>query len=380
MVIKIEKGKALNSKESRKLITLYKRDSKGRAQEWSIFVQGNSFWAEYGLCEGKKQADVPTICKGKNIGRANETTPEQQALLEAESKINKQKDKGYSESVGGSGLKFTPMLSHEFGKHGHKLPESVAVSPKLDGLRLFITKDGAFSRNGKLIVSAKYIQEELAQNFQENPNWVIDGEIYNHLFKDDFNKIVSLAKKSVRISDEDWFEISEFLEFHVFDVFDSENPQKSFVERNHLIEKICEEKQRIKKVSQFFIQKYQIDEYHEKFLEGGYEGIMVRDPSSPYQQKRSYFLQKYKNFQDDEFKILDVEEGRGNWTGKAMKLICEKDGKTFEAVPKGNEEYRKNLLLDKEKIRGKFATVKYQNLTPDGVPRFGIALAIRDYE
>lgn len=120
-----------------------------------------------------------------------------------------------------------------------------------------------------------------------------------------------------------------------------------------------------------------------KNISQGYEGIMARDPNSVYELKRSYNLQKYKNFVDEEFEILDIEEGKGNWEGKAMKMIFRNnDGDNFEAVPKGNEDFRRKLLLDKDEICGKMATVKYQNRTPrpENKPRFGIVTAIRDYE
>lgn len=365
-----------------KLVTLYKKTSKGQPQEWSIFVDGDTFWAEYGLVGGKIQSDKPTICEGKNVGKKNETSPEQQARLEAESKIKKQKDKGYSESLETQGLDFTPMLSHEFGKHGSKLPEFVAVSQKLDGTRIFITKDGAFSRNGKPVISAKFIQEDLKRAFRDYPDMIVDGEIYNHKFKDDFNKIVSLVKKQKNITEEEWAEISENLELHYFDFFFKDKPDLGFKDRYNSGMEILAYSgvQKCVPVAQHYINKSEVDEYHERFLKEGYEGIMVRDPDSPYQQKRSYYLQKYKNFQDAEFKILDLEEGKGNWAGKCMKMTFKAGGGIFEAVPKGTEEYRQKLFENKQDYIGKMATVKFQNLTPEGIPRFGIVTAIRDYD
>lgn len=115
--------------------TLWKKSSTGKIQQWEIFVDGNTYWAEYGQEGGAIQADTPTTCKGKNIGRANETTPEEQALSEANSKWTKQVDiKHYVEDRSDvDKFVFTPMLAQTYTKHHKKLPETVLCSPKLDG-------------------------------------------------------------------------------------------------------------------------------------------------------------------------------------------------------------------------------------------------------
>lgn len=367
-----------------KIAHLYKKNSKGVAQEWSMHVEGNTFWAEYGLVGGKIQADTPTICEGKNIGRKNETAPEAQALAEAESKVKKQRDKGYDEVL--SDRVFTPMLAHEFKKHGHKLPEEVLSSVKLDGIRSVFFPEGAFSRLNKPLPATKFISDDLVEFFKNNPNVIIDGEIYNHDFKDDFNKISSLVRRTVHFKESHWKEIDKFLQLHIFDFHFKDQPEMPFERRIQLGRDLILEhvnSKRIHFVPQDLIKKSDIDTKHEEYLQEGYEGIMVRDPKSPYQTKRSYFLQKYKNFIDEEFEIIGVEEGKGNWAGKAMKVwFKNNDGDDFKATPKGNEQYRAQLLLDKDEICGKMGTVRYQNRTPrpENKPRFGTMTAVRDYE
>ena len=84
---------------------------------------------------------------------------------------------------------------------------------------------------------------------------------------------------------------------------------------------------------------------------------------------------------DDEFKIVDIEEGTGNRSGMFGCMILEYAGGTFEANSRGNEDYYRNLLLNKEQYIGKMATVRFQNYTPEeGKPRFGVVTSIRDYE
>lgn len=163
---------------------LYKYTNTGSIQQWQIIVQGNTFYTIEGIKNGKFTQSKPTICEGKNIGKVNETTPEQQALAEAQSKWQKKVDKGYSEVLTKEKKFFEPMLAFEREKY-EKLLFTVPtyVQPKLDGVRA-ILKDGKLtSRNGKQIVSCPHL---------EIPNWFLDGELYSHKLKEDFNKIISL--------------------------------------------------------------------------------------------------------------------------------------------------------------------------------------------
>lgn len=371
--------------------TLYKKNSSGKIMEWKIIVEGDQYWAEYGQQGGSMQSDTPTTCKSKNIGRANETTPEEQALSEAQAKYTKQIDmKNYVEDIKDvDKFVFKPTLAHTFDKHGHKLPNDILVSQKLDGLRCYITKNGAFSRNGKRWVATKYIEDSLKGFFEKNPDVILDGEIYSHTYADDFNKIVSLAKKMKNIKDEEWDEIKEKLEFHIFDIFHPNNVGS--LKRYMLLKKIFGKEREhnyhnIVVVPSYMTTKDKFMEYYEKFMADGYEGIMLRDPDAKYEHKRSYGLQKYKQFRDAEFEIVDIIEGTGNRSGMFGRAVLKnKNGKTFEANARGDTSYYKELLKNKHKYIGKMATVRYQNETPDedgkgGVPRFGVMIAIRDYE
>lgn len=364
--------------------TLYKKNVNGKILQWDMVIEGNRYWAEYGQVGGKIQADTPTVCEGKNIGRANETTPEEQALSEARAKHKKQIDmRGYVEDIGDvDKTSFSPMLAHPFDKYGHKLPDKVEVSAKLDGLRCYITKEGAFSRNGKQWVSTKFIEESLKPFFEAYPDIVLDGEIYNHRYKDNFNKIVSLAKKTKNISDADWVEIEESLEYHIFDCYHEDEPDMKFTYRyEFLYDQFggCGYKN-IFVVESTPATKTDFYDNFAEFIEQGYEGIMLRDPDSPYEFKRSKYLIKYKEFQDGEHTILDIIEGVGNRSGMFGKMILDSENGSFEANSRGDEMYYKELLYNKEKYIGKLATIRYQNLTPDGIPRFPVCICIRDYE
>jgi ATP-dependent DNA ligase len=124
----------------------------------------------------------------------------------------------------------------------------------------------------------------------------------------------------------------------------------------------------------------QLDEYFALFMEEGYEGLMARNAAGGYENKRSYNLQKVKEMQDSEYLITGVESGRGKREGQAVLVCKTSDGQEFRASPKGNDAFRVRLLKDAKNVIGKYATIQYQNLSAYGVPRFGVAKCVRDYE
>ena len=125
----------------------------------------------------------------------------------------------------------------------------------------------------------------------------------------------------------------------------------------------------------------ELDEKYSEYMKDGYEGQMVRI-DSPYESKRSKSLLKRKEFQDAEYKVIDIEEGNGNRSGTAKHLVCycEETDQTFNSNVKGNFDYLAEILENREYYIGKLATIKFFELTPDGVPRFPYAIAFRDYD
>ena len=123
----------------------------------------------------------------------------------------------------------------------------------------------------------------------------------------------------------------------------------------------------------------ELNRLYNKYLEQGYEGQMVR-LDALYENKRSKSLLKRKEFVDAEFEILGVIEGNGNLTGKVGKLQFEINGKSFESAVNGDWEYIEHLWNSRDGLIGKKATVKYFELTEDGIPRFPKVIAIRDFE
>ena len=364
--------------------TLYKRSKTGAILQWSIFTKGNQYWTEHGQVGGKIITGKPTICEGTNIGRSNERTPEEQAVFVAERMWkDRQRVEGYSidiNRVDDGKEHFECTLAHKWTeKTAAKLPNKVLVSPKLDGLRCIIDKDGAYTRNGKRYVTSKFIEESLEEFFGMFPHMILDGELYCHELHDDFNRITSLARKTKEnsITDEEWDEIEGKLKLHVFDVCNPSFPGMTFSERYEFICKYLKINPFVEIVPNTLVTQDEIHECHAKYIEEGYEGIMIRNPLMQYEHTRSKNLLKYKEFIDDEFEVVDITAGKGLRSTMAGRIHCvTKDGVEFEASMRGTHEYFTELLENKSEYIGLLATVRYQNLTPDGKPRFGVMVDI----
>jgi len=370
------------------LPTIYKRTSTGKTQEWTIEVNGNKYRTISGQVDGKKVTSKFTVCAGKNTGKANATTPETQALREAEAKRKLKLGSEYTETVDAiddTGVR-EPLLAQNFKDYEEDImisvlgAEKVFSQPKLDGIRCIGKPDGLRSRNDKKIVAARHIETALAPIFKDYPDVVFDGELYNHELKDNFDKIISLARKG-KPSQEDLLESERYIQYWIYDIQD---PTKTFEERDAFIQKCFIKYSSLRGVCtpvpthEVKTREY-LDALYESYRDDGYEGQMVRR-NGVYEFKRSMFLFKRKEFIDKEFEILGVIEGKGNRSGGAGKLMFEIEGKPFEANIKGGTALYERILRNPNEVIGKMATVRYQNLTPKGIPRFPVCTVIRDYE
>jgi len=359
---------------------LFQRNTNGSVQEWQIFVSGNSFYTVSGKKDGKLVESSPTTCEGKNIGKANETTPEQQCMLEAQAKYKKKLESGYRETLEGidsTGL-LEPMLAKEYKNYFAKLQFPVISSPKLDGVRVNATKAGLFSRNGKPFISVPHIQKALEPFFEKFPDYVLDGELYNPEYKDNFDKIISLVRRQ-KPTTEDLKESQDKIQFWIFDTFSLDGREKlTSHERKQFVKWTCDDLSAECVVALEYTvcnTQEELDAKYGEYLEAGVEGQMINSSTAMYQHKRTQDLLKRKEFQDEEFEVLDIISGTGNREG-CGKLICKISDDTFDCSVKGNVEYLQELLLNKHLYIGKMATVKFQNYTPHGKPRFPIATNI----
>jgi len=350
---------------------LYKYTVKNQVQSWQIFVKDNYYWTEEGI--HALSVSDPTYCIGKNIGKANETSPNQQAELEAAAKWQKKLDQGYNEVLTHEKKFFEPMLAKEL-KDCQKLLFTVPtfIQPKLDGVRC-ILKDGQLkTRKGKDIVSC----DHLAKGY-----YTLDGELYNHDLKHDFNKIISLTRKT-KPTIEDRIEATDLVEYWIYD-FPAINDKFSVryeILKNHFDR--GEFYNKFKLVPTYQIQNMEeLQKYHEDFIAQGYEGSIIRLDLGAYENKRSKQLLKYKDWQDAEWTIIDVLEGTGNRAGCANMLVIRLDsGVICKPTMTGTEEFMRKVWRDRQNVIGKEATIKYFGYTEDGSLRFPTVKCIIDYE
>lgn len=377
---------------------LFKKTSTGAIQFWDIGVTeegGPGAMAPYyggvrtkygQMGTDSPQETVDYVYKGKNIGKKNQTTALQQAVAEAQAKWEKQKKKGYVESVEAAEAEqldnlieggVVPMLAQSFDKHSNKIKFPCYAQPKLDGIRcIAILKDGKctlWSRTRKPITSMPHIVQQLEKGIPTGTDIVLDGELYNHELKANFEKIVSMVRQEEPDPEH------KLVQYHIYDIINDESFEKRAVKLRYLKESWFDG-------SIVKVDTCRVDE--ESYVMGlfnnwrhqGYEGVMLRNANGFYVNKRSYDLQKVKEFEDAEFEITGIEEGRGRLAGHVGSFVCKtKDGKEFLAKMSGDTGRLREYFLDSSLWKGRLLTVQYQGLTgANGVPRFPVGLRIRE--
>ena len=365
-----------------KLLTLFSRASTGALREWTIEYNDTAFRTHSGQVGGKITTSKWYNVKATNVGRANERTAAEQAEFCAMARFQKRIDAGYTTdktAVDDSEKFISPTLAKKWEDRRDKVQYPVFSQPKLDGMRAIITKNGAFSRNGKPWVTIPHILKSLQPVFKAFPDIVLDGELYNHEYKEDFNKICSLAKKT-KPSESDLQESAEKLEFHWYDIAD---PNKKFAQRVEDLQSVYLEfnlKETAIRIveTRFHSCEASVDSSYKDYVDRGYEGQMIRE-SIPYEFKRSSGLLKRKDFQDEEYLILDICEGKGNKSDMAGYAILQTEsGQTFRSNIKGNHDFLKDLLVNRDTYIGSYGTCTFFNLTPDGIPRFPYLTRLRE--
>ena len=456
---------------------LYAIDKNGKIKVWTAAVlqptDKNAVAAGYatsrithGYIDGKQQVAYRDYNVGKNIGRANETTPLEQCISETRRKWTDKKEKeahtetkpadygeGYGDISGGwcdagagaggggdddddddgggdAAGPFLPMLAQTFNpadaataaaatasKKKKVITFPCFVQPKLDGLRCvsYATRSvpgggndtapavALQSRTGAFFTGLPHIAAALRPYLLQHPSVVIDGELYTDQMP--FEELAGLIKKK-KITDSDVERLKK-VKYHVYDIYDRVQHDMPYSERmgvlasavrrcgcvandtfhsggmsaNHRVLRSATDTAavvvlvRTEKVAALG----DFRRLFAEFVEAGYEGIMLRNAAGVYRANyRSNDLQKYKEFMEDEYRIIDFKEGEGRDAG-AVIWVCETaDGKEFTVRPRGTFEQRREWFNDGESYIGKNLTVVYQELTEDGKPRFPVAKCVRE--
>lgn len=365
-----------------KLKKLLSRRSDGAVQQWVMEVEGNKYRATVGKVGGIQHTNNWTEVQGKNIGRANETSPDQQAAAEAQAHWTKKKAEGYCETEEDL-TKVTlwePMLAKVWADYKDKAAFPLWAQPKLDGARCICKPAGLFSRKGKPWISVPHIWESMAPVMAANPTMVVDGELYADKLKDDFNKLISLVKQA-KPTAADLAASAKVIRYYVYDCAFTDQPDMVFSERMAKATEILKDNPAVVLVPTYLAKdQAELDARYVEFLEAGYEGEIVRQDVA-YANKRTSALLKRKEFVDSEYEITGVVEGTGNRAGTAGAITLANGSKpAFNAGIRGNHEYVCQLLHDFKQLIGKKATIRYQNLSEEGVPRFPVLIAVRDWD
>ena len=378
--------------------TLYKKDKSNNVRIWKLSATmhpDNTFWieTEYGQKDGKIIHGEKQVKEGKNIGKKNETTVEQQTILICDKTFKDKKEKEeYIESLDDidsvkTDISYPPMLADTWepdSKTKRKIDIIFPcfVQPKLDGIRcVTYIKESEIvnqSRQLKYFKNLDHINFELERIFSIFPTIVLDGELYNHDIV--FNQIAGIVKREkLKVDDR---EKLENIQYHIYDCFFT-NENKTAIERVDIIEKLKTIKFKYVKFVQTYICPTKDDianRFHPAFVEDKYEGLILRNIKATYEFTRTKNLQKYKTFSDDEFEIIGYKQGEGHDDGTVIWKCKTKSGKEFDVRPVGSVKERSELYKNGDKCIGKMLTVTYQELSEFGVPRFPVGKTIRDYE
>jgi DNA ligase-1 len=325
--------------------TLYKKATTGKMLSWSISVTDATINETWGQIGGKQQSTSDTIKEGKNLGKANATTPEQQALAEAKSKWEKKlKGHNYNESLDAAAKGeasdvveggIMPMLAHKYSEHGEKIVFPAAVQPKFDGHRMtsqtLDENTTLWTRTRKQMFSMPHIARAIEAMGRRTGmgGKPLDGEGYHHDYRKNFEELTHYLRQPKYLPG------SEVVQYHIYDIA-MDGP---FEYRNAYLRKMFEGEPAdspLKLVETVIVaDEDELMLAFEKFLEQGYEGAIVRNLMGAYVNTRSYDLQKVKEFDDDDFCVIGVSEGRGKMAGRAVFTCETTKGITFEAKMKG---------------------------------------------
>lgn len=373
--------------------TLYSKSKTGKIMIWKIKVDKyddySNIVTEYGMKDGKMTKAIRKISTGKNIGKKNETDHFNQAISEAKYKFDKKIHQEYSDKLKSDDTNHRPlpMLALNFQKMKKQIQFPCSIQPKLDGVRCLynVKQDFFYTRTGHDYNSKtlEQIRNCLKKTLPEKVNVVLDGELYSHTLG--FQEISGIIRKQ-KITQKDQEKIKQ-IEYIVYDYIPLDDLNAPFKQRINRLENDILPK--TKNTDACFVietaivnTEKEIETYHIKYVEKGYEGIVVRNLSGDYEiAKRSKHLQKFKNFDDEEFEITGYKFGNGVERDLVIwKAIANTpDGlKEFFVRPTGDHESRKKLLKNAEKYIGKQLTVKFFGYTDDGLPRFPVGVRIRD--
>lgn len=371
--------------EVKPLKPLFGKSKDGKTKNWEIRVERFGDYSEIITTHGyeNKIETRLRVNKGKNIGKINETTHYEQAILEAESKWKKKHEvekyvTQITEMNTTSGPRL-PMLAQEYSKHKNKLKYPCYIQPKLDGYRMIYdtTTKSMTTRQGKtfgIVKESGLLYEELCSL---PSGYILDGELYVHSDEVSFETL-GVLRKTKKLTEEDRNNLGK-IEYHVYDMIETKG--MIFEKRIECVEKLILSKyKKIRMVPTLKLDsEKEIVVRHQQFVDDGYEGSMLRNASSLYLEKnRSHDLLKFKDFMDEEFEIVGYtfeKDTSGEDKNCVVWIVkVNEEGLECKVRPKGAKEQRQMLYEECEKnfekFKGRKLWTKFFEYTSDGSLRF----------
>jgi DNA ligase-1 len=364
--------------------TLYAQDKNGKTMYSDMYVEGNGIFRSKGYMGGKKTHYKPTLCVGKNMSKTNETTDHTQALLEAQSKHEKKMTRGnYSMSSvvkeERKNCAISPMLAKKYTDQKKKLTFPCAVSEKLDGCRCASVNDGGsillVSRTKKEFNFLYTVRTHLKTILSNGHR--LDGELYSHTIP--FNKIISIVRQKSKASEHD-----SIIEYWIYDIPEVGDTYEERVKKIKGYEAVYNNlypnpHDRVLRFVYYELasKEEDIKAIHDKYIAIGYEGAMIRVLNSQYEFSRSSSLLKYKEFHDEEFKVVGATQGKGGDIGTVIFECITNEGEVFNVRPRGSVAKRRWQYDNKEMYIGQKLTVRFQydgEYTHQTKPRFGVGI------
>ena len=280
-----------------------------------------------------------------------------------------------------------PMLAYPVSAKPIDYSKPTFIQPKLDGVRCVIQREQygegawvirAYSRTGKQWKNIEHILEQLHPFFKKFPDIILDGELYNHGLRDNFEKIISLVRKT-KPTDEDRLEASKLTQFHCYDIIDEELP---FDQRCEFIsESLMLLGNSIHTLDTVMVfDEDEAQSIHRSNLKKGYEGSIVRT-NDVYACKRSHNLRKFKDFHDAEAVLIDWVEGKGKRKGTIGKFLAvDSEGNEFGMPVMDKFKYLQDNFKLMQGYVGETATFTYFERTKANSYRHPLFKCIRNYE
>jgi ATP-dependent DNA ligase len=350
---------------------LYKESrADGSIEEWSISVDGNAYTVVFGSLNGKMQTKTTVVHSGKNLGKKNATTPEQQALSDAQSKWEKKKLKGYREDIDSATNErlnsLEPMLAKKFNEVKVK-PTSGFVQEKLNGYRCVYNNEDKtlWTRGNKTVLTVPHILEacqKLGHSF--------DGEL--------MPKAGSLQKLGSLVKRDDVHPDYLQVEYHIYDLPIENMPFEKRLEKLGQLAAQFTIFPFLKMVTTISFNNYNVvQQYFNKIGEKGGEGVIIRSANGFYKfGGRSADLIKLKHFDDGEYTIVG---GKPDKDGHCVFKCITPEGLEFDVTPEGTHEEKAQYLVDLPNLIGKPLTVRHVGFTEDGLPFHCVGVEVRTF-